>query len=83
MGRRGQRHHLEEGGALQDLLMPLSCRARMQFRDPTYFQHFGGDCHGLFPTFNFDVCFLTVRLELWVFKGLFGEYGGSLCPWRE
>ena len=52
----------------------------MQFWYPLYPQHFGGGSHGLLPTFNEDVSLQPIRLELWVFKGLFGEYGGSLCP---
>ena len=82
MGRRGQRHHLEEGRALQDLLKPLSYRARMQCGFPMYYQNFGAAFPGPFQTLSFPLTFMPIRLELWVAKGVFGEYGRSLCPWR-
>lgn len=82
MGRRRQRHHLEEGRALQDLLKPLSYRARRRFRFPMYSQSVGGAFFGPFQKLSFSMTFMPIRLELWVVKGLFGEYGRSLCPWR-
>ena len=82
MGRRRQRHHLEEGRALQDLLKPLSYRERRRFSFPMDSQSFGGPLPGLFQIFDISEIFLLIRLELWVVKGLFGEYGRSLCPWR-
>ena len=82
MGRRRQRHHLEVGRAIQDLLKPLSCRARRRFSFLMYPLGFGGAFPRRFQTSNYYMNFMTIRLELWVFRGLFGEYGRSLCPWR-
>lgn len=77
----GRRHHLEEGGASRDLLKPLPFRVRKLSGFHTHFKAFC-DLHRRVAAFEYPVAFLSVQLELWVFKGLFGEHGGSLCLWR-
>lgn len=76
MSMRGRGHKRSQGpsgqgdtGEEQDVNRK---RARMQLRFPMYFQHFRGGFYGMFPTFTTYGILLPIRLELWVFKGLFG-----------
>ncbi|XP_038179520.1 uncharacterized protein LOC119810221 isoform X2 [Arvicola amphibius] len=57
-------------------------RARMQLRFPMNFQRIGGNIPGLLPTFKDFSILQPIRLESWVFKGLFG-FDHALMPLFE